>query len=93
VQLQPRLRLRTDHKQLFSWICPEMHLFSIRQFVPVRKGMELSQPSSRGSQPTRAAELSLGDRACLALKMGNRALTTEKLCLECTVRAQVLKTR
>jgi ribonuclease VapC len=46
-------------------------------------------------EPTRAAGLSLGDRACLALalKQGLPALTTEKAWLECKVGVKVVKIR
>ena len=56
---------------------------------------EQAQMAASLREPTRAAGLSLGDRACLALALKQRlpALTTEKTWLECKVGVKVVKIR
>ena len=65
------------------------------QIVVVPFDAELARMAALLREPTRAAGLSLGDRACLALalKTGLPALTTEKAWLECAVGVKVVKIR
>ena len=65
------------------------------QIPVVAFDVELARMAASLREPTRAAGLSLGDRACLALalKKGLPALTTEKAWLECKVGVKVIKIR